>query len=147
MSKPIILGSPSKYGKAIPALRDEPIAVKTPTPAISDRAPDRQKRQRNSSGSETARPRSAVRRVADNASSTVDVFMETTGINPDSEGNTYNSTTYNFNKVTNHFQKNIFQYEDSKEEAEKKIRNLEDTIKNLTESFRESQNEDEKRQL
>ena len=110
---------PSK--KTSPALRGAPFVVgapgatKAPTPALTDRAPEREnsaKRPRNSNDVEPARPSSA-RRLASTGPYTIDAFFETAGITPDSEGNTYNSTTYNFNKVTNQSQKKISQYAES----------------------------------
>ena len=132
-----------------PARRDEAILLgspnaKSPTPAITDAAPDRAKRKRTSGEMQTPRPASSVRRVGNGGSSYVDIFMEATGIRPDSEGNTYNSTTYNFNKVTNQFQKKNFQYAESKEEAEAKILKLEAEIKNLTAILERPQDEGEK---
>ena len=133
-----------------PALRDEPFVVgspaytKTPTPAIADRAPEREpstKRRRNSSDLEPSSPSSARRLASSSGSRNVDVFIEKAGITPDSGGNTYNSNTFNFNHITNQFQKNISQYAESKEEAETKIRNLEATIENITTTIQAPQDE------
>ena len=144
----------SKYGGNVKSqgLRDTPILIQTPhakspTPMITDAAPDRPKRQRNRTEMETSRPSSSVRRIGNGGSSPIDIFVKATGIHPDSESSNYQYTTYNFNKVTNQFQKNIFQYESSKEDAENKIRSLETRIRDLTTEFEAPRNDDEKFRL